>query len=144
MNSSSTAYAALTLSQNGSLNRIISYSSNYANSSLSGAFGIETNSSNGIVFSLNSDNNKEPGSVHVLFDSKEYVTINARSVSIANAFVLRPVTDDEMFQMPNPEPGTIINNGSRKQLFYFNGKDWCQFRMKAVKAKKKRALEIAL
>jgi hypothetical protein len=138
------AFAGITLTQGDVTSRIISYSNNNINSLFSGALAIESNSPDGMVFSLSSDINKIIGGIHFVFDSQETLTINANSVSIATAFILRGITENEMLAIRNPEEGTLINNNTRKSLVYYNGVEWFEVMMKPIGRKKKKIVNQSL
>ena len=138
--SSPYSFAGLTLAQGNVVNRITSYSGNSANSYLSGTLAFESNSPEGMLFSLTTGQGRALGDVRFSFDSQESLTISSNSISIAKAIILRGMTDNDMFAIENPVEGTIINNTTRKSLFYYKGNKWFEIMMKPLKKQKKKLL----
>lgn len=134
--SNTNAFAGVTFIQGNISNRIATYSNNNGLSYLSDAFAFESNSPSGMVFTVNSNLNVEPGRIRFMFDSKASVTITATSISIANALLLQGITEEQMFEL-NPQEGTIINNTDRKKLLYNDGNEWYEIQMKPIKVQNK-------
>ncbi|HEX7903428.1 MAG TPA: hypothetical protein VF487_06090 [Chitinophagaceae bacterium] len=129
---STNAFTGVTFTQGNVSNRIATYPNNNGLSYLNDAFAFESNSPSGMVFTVNSNLNVEPGRIRFLFDSKAAVTITATSLSVANALLLQGITDEQMLEL-NPQEGTIVNNTDRKKLLYNDGNEWYEILMKPIK-----------
>jgi hypothetical protein len=134
VSSSSNAFTALALSQGTINSRVVTYSIN-SKVYLPGSFSFETNSPNGMLFTIDNALNGS-SAFHYSIASKELFTISAKWTSIANALHLEPISEDQMLQLDYPD-ATLVNNGSRKKIMFCDGTDWYEVEMKKVQLKPK-------